>query len=45
MLFRSYLGGLMLDKLEKLTGAVQKEEDPWDDEAPVTKPQATGGQQ
>ena len=41
----SYLGGLMLDKLEKLTGEVQKEEDPWDDEAPVTKPQATGGQQ
>jgi HEAT repeat protein len=29
----SYLGGLMLDKLEKLTGEAQKEEDPWD-EAP-----------
>jgi len=33
----SYLGGLMLDKLEKLTGDIQKEEDPWDEEAPVTK--------
>ena len=38
----SYLGGLMLDKLEKLTGETQKEEDPWDEEAPVTK-QPTGG--
>jgi len=33
----SYLGGLMLDKLEKLTGDIQKEEDPWDEEAPVAK--------
>ncbi len=42
----SYLGGLMLDKLEKLTGATQAvEADPWDDEAPVPKPQAAGGQQ
>jgi HEAT repeat protein len=38
----SYLGGLMLDKLEKLTGEAQKEEDPWDEEAPVAK-QPTGG--
>lgn len=40
----SYLGGLMLDKLEKLTGETQVEEDPWDEEAPVSKPQQTGGQ-
>ena len=38
----SYLGGLMLDKLEKLTGEAQKEEDPWDEEAPVAK-QPTAG--
>jgi HEAT repeat protein len=39
----SYLGGLMLDKLEKLTGAVQKEEeDPWGEDAPEAK-QAMGG--
>lgn len=42
----SYLGGLMLDKLEKLTGATQAvEADPWDDEAPVPKAQAAEGQQ
>lgn len=41
----SYLGGLMLDKLEKLTGDVQKEESPWDEEAPVIRPQEKGGQQ
>jgi HEAT repeat protein len=40
----SYLGGLMLDKLEKLTGETTVEEDPWDEEAPVSKPQKTGGQ-
>lgn len=42
----SYLGGLMLDKLEKLTGATPAAEtDPWDEEAPVPKPQAAEGQQ
>jgi len=40
----SYLGGLMLDKLEKMTGQSQKEEeDPWGEDAPVVKP-ATGGE-
>jgi HEAT repeat protein len=38
----SYLGGLMLDKLEKLTGQIQKEEDPWEEEVPVAKQPATG---
>ena len=40
----SYLGGLMLDKLEKLSGGLQKEEeDPWGEDAPVAKQPATGG--
>jgi len=35
---------LMLDKLEKMTGQSQKEEeDPWGEDAPVVKP-ATGGE-
>jgi HEAT repeat protein len=38
----SYLGGLMLDKLEKLTGETPKEEDPWDEEVPVKQPAAGG---
>ena len=33
----SYLGGLMLDKLEKLTGETQKEEDPWDEAPQVSR--------
>jgi HEAT repeat protein len=37
----SYLGGLMLDKLEKIGGEKQKEDDPWDEEAPLPK-QPTG---
>lgn len=40
----SYLGGLMLDKLEKQTGQAPKEEDPWDEEVPVAKQPAQEGQ-
>ena len=42
----SYLGGLMLDKLEKITGEVpvEKEYDEWDEEVPAAKPQTPGGQ-
>jgi HEAT repeat protein len=40
----SYLGGLMLDKLEKQTGQATKEEDPWDEEVPVAKHPAQEGQ-
>jgi HEAT repeat protein len=40
----SYLGGLMLDKLEKLTGAAQKaEEDPWDEAPEVSDKPMKGG--
>ncbi len=46
----SYLGGLMLDKLEKLQAeehpaASKVEDDDWDSEVSVTNPQAAKGQQ
>ena len=45
----SYLGGLMLDKLEKLkaeqsVSSEPKEVDDWDNEVPVTDPQVGGAQ-